>query len=152
MGFNGFVIGLVVGYVLFVVLKWRETTAPPAVDGEFPAPSITRTPAQRTARKALCCLTKLDSCVSLRAGTASGSAAMLSRFLYRRAWRVAVRAKDAAIPRLGFEHRAATLALIEELAGVRWHCFRRLMTAARACDRGLKLHRRGRAPYLTLAG
>ena len=77
---------------------------------------------------------------------------MLSRFLYRRARRVTVRAEDAAVPRLWLEQRAAALALIEELAGVRGHCFRRLMTTARAGDGGLKLHCRGRAPYLTLAG
>ncbi len=73
-------------------------------------------------------------------------------FLYRWTRHITVRAEDAAVPRLWLEQGAAALALMEELAGVRWHCFGRLMATARACERGLKLHCRGRAPYLTLAG
>jgi len=111
-----------------------------------------RNPRKCTTRKTSFYLSKLDFGINLRAGTASGSVATLSRLLYRRAWRVTIRAEHAAIPRLGFEHRAAALAFIKELAGVRRHCFRRLMTTMRACDRGLELHRRGCAPYLTLAG
>jgi hypothetical protein len=113
---------------------------------------VCRSQEKRTARKALCCLSKLDFCITLRAGTASGETAMFFCFLYRRTRHITVRAEDAAVPRLWLEQRTAALALKEELAGVRWHYFRRLMTTARACDGGLKLHCRGRAPYLTPAG
>jgi len=77
---------------------------------------------------------------------------MLSRFLYRRARHIAIRTEHATVARERLEQHTTAFAFVKKLAGVRRHCFRRLMTTMRACDRGLKLLRRGCAPYLTLAG
>jgi hypothetical protein len=58
-----------------------------------------------------------------------------------RAWNRAIGAKHAAIASVWLEHRATALALIEELAGIRRHRFRRPMITTRASDGGLELHR-----------
>src|SRR5208283_1208873 len=78
--------------------------------------------------------TRSRQTATLSAGATSSGAAILSRVLYRRAWHVAIRAEHAAIPGLRVEHRAAALAFIEELAGVRWHRLGRLMATGRAGD------------------
>lgn len=75
-----------------------------------------------------------------RAGAASSSVTTRSPFLYWWARQIAVRAEDAAIPRLRLEQRAAALAFIKELAGIRWHRLRRLMAARWAGDRRDELH------------
>jgi hypothetical protein len=54
--------------------------------------------------------------------------------------RVAVRTKDAAIAFERLEQRAATPALIEELAGVRRHQFALLVPALRAGDGRVFFH------------
>lgn len=77
---------------------------------------------------------------ALCAGTTSDRATELFRLLDRRAWRVAVRAEDATIPRLRLEHSPASLARIEELAGVGRHRLGRLMAASRAGYRRVELH------------
>jgi hypothetical protein len=77
---------------------------------------------------------------------------MLSRVLYRRTRHIAIRAEHAAVTRERLEDSAAALAIVEKLAGIGRHCFRFPMSTMRTCDCGLKLHCRGRAPYLTLAG
>jgi hypothetical protein len=47
----------------------------------------------------------------------------------------AVRAKYAAIARERLKPRTAALAVVEELASIRWHRFRRLTAALGASDR-----------------
>ena len=53
----------------------------------------------------------------------------------------AVRAEDAAIPRLRLEAFATTLAVVEETAGVLRHLLARLIAAVGAGDGGLRTHR-----------
>lgn len=65
---------------------------------------------------------------------------VLAGLLDRRARYVTEGAEDAAVACIRAQERAAASALVEELAGVGRHRFRRLMAAMRACEGGLKLH------------
>ena len=62
--------------------------------------------------------------------------------LNRRTRHRSVRAKYAAVARLGLEPFVAALAVIKELAGVRRHLFGRLMPACGTGDEALGLHQR----------
>lgn len=62
--------------------------------------------------------------------------------LNRRTRHRSVRAKYAAVARLGLEPFVAALAIIKELAGVRRHLFGRLMPACGTGDEALGLHQR----------
>lgn len=52
-----------------------------------------------------------------------------------------IRTKYATVPGLRLKPHATPLAVVEKLAGLGGHCFRRTMAAVRASDRGLDLHR-----------
>ena len=74
-----------------------------------------------------------ERCEGCRSSTASAS-------LNRRAWHRAVGAKHAAVARLGLQPLAASLAVIEELAGVGGHPLGGGVAALRAGDGGLLNH------------
>ncbi len=59
------------------------------------------------------------------------------RLLNGRAWYVTISAVNAAIPRLGFQHRPAALAVIEKLTGVGWQQLAFLVFALRTGDDGV---------------
>src|SRR5258708_40210179 len=72
---------------------------------------------------------------SWAAMVASSAARFAAALLNGRAWNIAVGAEDAAVAGLGLENRAAALAVIEILAGVRRHRLRGRVLAMRARDR-----------------
>ena len=73
-------------------------------------------------------------------GRPSGTAACAAPLhLHRRAFDRAVRAENAAVAGLRSQHRLAVLALVEELAGVRWHNLALGVAALRACQHRLQL-------------
>ena len=74
-----------------------------------------------------------ERCEGCRSSTASAS-------LNRRAWHRAVGAKHPAVARLGLQPLAASLAVIEELAGVGGHPLGGGLAALRAGDGGLLNH------------
>ena len=66
------------------------------------------------------------------------AAAGLAAGLDRRARHIPIGTKDAAVPGLGFEDRATSLAVIEELARIGRHRFPFPMAARGTSDRGLQ--------------
>ena len=92
---------------------------------------------------ALCCgIHWHDERARLTKGSGGlAAASALAVLLDRRAGHGAVRAKHAAVARQRLQPSAAALAVIEELAGVRWHRFNGLVSADRTSQCRLKLHR-----------
>ena len=70
--------------------------------------------------------------------------------LHRRAGDRAIRAEDAAIAGLWPQQAAATLAGVEEQAGIRRHVFDLAVTAVGAGDLGAKFRLHGRGHYVTI--
>ena len=73
-----------------------------------------------------------------RALTTAGA---YGRDLHGWALNISIRAKYAAIARLGPQYRAATGAVVKELTGIGRHCFSFLSSAAGAANSGLQIGR-----------